>query len=187
MCTTPPFQAFRSGLHIPASLFADFEDWRMGTFGWTLRGAPDPRSGDYSQGNDVYEASSLPRGGHFDPRNFTSLGPRVSVEVNRRGVTCCWFVPRTSCVGWIWNCTWCQCCPCMAHCFYRSVSFFIVCFQSARVPPSAVNVSLTSRQRRCQLRIVRSSRQLLMSRLSPLMFDRGIFIACATSDYRSSG
>lgn len=82
---------------MPASLFADFEDWRTGTFGWTIRGAPDPRDGDLSGTYGTYDSSSsdssgedeeivatAPRGGHFDPRNFSSLGPRVPVEVGRR-------------------------------------------------------------------------------------------------------
>lgn len=64
----------------------------MGTFGWTMRGAPDPRDGDYygtydSSGEEGEEtnAATAPRGGHFDPRNFTSLGPHVSVEVRVTG------------------------------------------------------------------------------------------------------
>lgn len=74
-------------------LFADFEDWRMGTFGWTMRGAPDPRDGDfddgYGSGNGENEARIMaPRGGHFDPRNFSSLGPRVPVEVS--AAVCPW-------------------------------------------------------------------------------------------------
>ncbi len=79
---------------MPASLFADFEDWRTGTFGWTIRGAPDPRDGDFfgaygtydssSSGEDEENFATAPRGGHFDPRNFSSLGPRVPVEVGRR-------------------------------------------------------------------------------------------------------
>ncbi|CAN0506840.1 unnamed protein product, partial [Ectocarpus sp. 12 AP-2014] len=73
-------QAFRGGLHVTTGLFANFEDWRMGTFGWTMRGAPDPRDGDfddgYGSGNGENEAGiTAPRGGHFDPRNFSSLGP----------------------------------------------------------------------------------------------------------------
>ncbi|CAM9699013.1 unnamed protein product, partial [Laminaria digitata] len=74
-------QAFRQGLHVPASMFANFEDWRMGTFGWLMRGAPDPRAGDSDGGDAAEDGGVSPRGGHFDPRNFTSLGPRVSVEV----------------------------------------------------------------------------------------------------------
>ncbi|CAN0158214.1 unnamed protein product, partial [Hapterophycus canaliculatus] len=77
-------QVSAEGVHVPASLFADFEDWRMGTFGWTMRGAPDPRDGDYdrsdgSSGEEGEETNALtaPRGGHFDPRNFSSLGPRI--------------------------------------------------------------------------------------------------------------
>ena len=58
----------------------------MGTFGWTIRGAPDPREGDFSasynhQEGDESGTTTVPRGGHFDPRNFSSLGPRVPVEV----------------------------------------------------------------------------------------------------------
>lgn len=50
----------------------------MGTFGWTMSGAPDPKAGD-----DVVSDREItpPRGSHFDPRNFSSLGPRVAVEV----------------------------------------------------------------------------------------------------------
>lgn len=54
----------------------------MGTFGWSMRGAPDPREGDYKFGK---EGGDPPRGGHFDPRNFSSLGPSVAVEVRRQG------------------------------------------------------------------------------------------------------
>lgn len=87
-------------MHVPASLFADFEDSRMGTFGWTIRGAPDPRDGDFSatSGNgeeDENSTTTAPRGGHFDPRNFSSLGPRVSVEVSeaRSVKVCSWATP----------------------------------------------------------------------------------------------
>lgn len=34
------------------------------------------------EGGDGEAATTAPRGGHFDPRNFSSLGPRVSVEVS---------------------------------------------------------------------------------------------------------
>lgn len=51
----------------------------MGTFGWSLRGASDPREEDYNFG-EGHEISL--RGGHFDPRNFSSLGPRVPVEAS---------------------------------------------------------------------------------------------------------
>lgn len=60
----------------------------MGTFGWSLRGAPDPREGDYDDfvGWGVGGTSEVApiRGGHFDPRNFSSIGPRVSVQVRIR-------------------------------------------------------------------------------------------------------
>lgn len=64
----------------------------MGTFGWTIRGAPDPREGDLSASYGIGEedentTTTVPRGGHFDPRNFSSLGPRVSVEVCKQGQT----------------------------------------------------------------------------------------------------
>lgn len=60
----------------------------MGTFGWIIRGAPDPRDGDssgsYGSGEeDGDSTTTAPRGGHFDPRNFSSLGARVSVEVSK--------------------------------------------------------------------------------------------------------
>lgn len=82
-----PHKAFREGIHLSADLFANFEDWRMGTFGWTLAGAPDPRAADDSNsgvwwGEEEESIKISPRGAHFDPRNFTSLGPRISVEVS---------------------------------------------------------------------------------------------------------
>ena len=77
----PPVQAFRDGLHVSANLFADFEDWQMGTFGWSMHGAPDTREADYSSHAHGVGEAAPPRGAHFDPRNFSSLGPRVSVEV----------------------------------------------------------------------------------------------------------
>lgn len=69
---------------MPATMFANFEDWRTGSFGWLMRGAQNPRAED-GDGRDVAAVAEgervSPRGAHFDPRNFTSLGPRVSVEV----------------------------------------------------------------------------------------------------------
>lgn len=60
----------------------------MGTFGWTLAGASDPRAADDGDNGAWWreeEGSTAvvsPRGAHFDPRNFSSLGPRISVEVS---------------------------------------------------------------------------------------------------------
>lgn len=47
-------------------LFADFEDWHVGSHGWRRRGGPPP-----------HDPQVPPNGAHFSPLAFESLGPSV--------------------------------------------------------------------------------------------------------------
>lgn len=59
-------QKFAGGTHVPIPLFANFEDWRQGTVGWQTS------KRNIKMRNRVY-----PRGAHFSPMDFVSLGPSV--------------------------------------------------------------------------------------------------------------
>lgn len=55
----------------------------MGTFGWTTPEARRQRARDTGHSwEEIEEGAPAPRGAHFDPMDFESLGPAVSVEVN---------------------------------------------------------------------------------------------------------
>ena len=61
------------GVNDPAALFTDFEDWRVGTKGWSHRGFDTvPRDG--------LPRLRKPNGAHFAPFNFTMLGPSVATH-----------------------------------------------------------------------------------------------------------
>ena len=61
----------------PAQLFADFEDWRAGSFGWRPRGAAPRRP----------SREEKPRGAHFHPFDQDSLGPAVpAYRAENRGL-----------------------------------------------------------------------------------------------------
>lgn len=72
-------QYFAGGKHIHIPLFADFEDWRQGTYGWW------GETYDWENSKDVYDSKimkgdkivPIPKGAHFSPFNFVSLGPSI--------------------------------------------------------------------------------------------------------------
>ncbi|KAJ1461354.1 hypothetical protein M885DRAFT_457457 [Pelagophyceae sp. CCMP2097] len=81
-------QAYAGGEHVHAYLFAGFEDWRQGSFGWGVRGSMgwvhDAAFGNFSELNHPREASyygvgdlRAPRGAHVSPFAFETVGPRV--------------------------------------------------------------------------------------------------------------
>ncbi|GMI11724.1 hypothetical protein TrVE_jg8603 [Triparma verrucosa] len=61
-------QSFAGGEHTPAYLFADFEDWRKGTF--SLRQGEPAGSFDPS-------TIAAPENAHFNPFDYASLGPSI--------------------------------------------------------------------------------------------------------------
>lgn len=60
-------QLFEAGQRFPSALFADFEGWQSGTFGWAHRGLVLASTGRLPK----------PRGAHFSPMAFASQGPTV--------------------------------------------------------------------------------------------------------------
>lgn len=58
-------QTFAGGQHKDIPLFADFENWRQGTKGWSDSRTKDPLN------------NSKPRGAHWSPFDFVSLGPSI--------------------------------------------------------------------------------------------------------------
>jgi hypothetical protein len=62
-------QLYEAGRRFTSALFDDFEDWRAGTYGWAHRGALLSRTGTTPH--------PRPKGAHFSPMAFESLGPTV--------------------------------------------------------------------------------------------------------------
>jgi hypothetical protein len=76
------FQYFSGGKHFQAALFADFDDWRQGTAGWK-------QSCDWEDNIDHCKPRNLnrntkPRGAHWSPFDFDSLGPNIPTFGGKR-------------------------------------------------------------------------------------------------------
>ena len=70
-------QSFAGGEHTKIALFADFEDWRQGTRGWK-QSCDFRRSSDKCFPQASNESHLLkPRGAHWSPFLFNSLGPNI--------------------------------------------------------------------------------------------------------------
>lgn len=83
--TSFTMQVFPGGEHKPIPLFADFEDWRQGARGWNKERC-DIIEGESSKckmpiggvKNGSYQnESKWPKGAHWSPFDFESLGPSV--------------------------------------------------------------------------------------------------------------
>lgn len=74
-------QAFAGGAHVMANLFASFEDWRPGTFGWRPLQQESAASGltnwSVFTPNGVDNHSITIRGAHIKPFAFSRLGPHI--------------------------------------------------------------------------------------------------------------
>ena len=74
-------QIFAGGEHRKIPLFADFEDWRQGTQGWYMSSCKDVNNGeqgcDLRIGEELVRNGKRPKGAHWSPFNFESLGPLV--------------------------------------------------------------------------------------------------------------
>ncbi|KAH8073924.1 hypothetical protein JL721_2476 [Aureococcus anophagefferens] len=87
-------QVFAGGAHVPADLFAGFENWRSGSHGWAPRGSSwSGLNGSVPGGEGV----GAPRGAHFAPMRFDRLGPQIRT-VDAWG----WCHERQPC-GPFWN------------------------------------------------------------------------------------
>ena len=67
-------QLFDEGTYFPVDLFLDFEDWRMGSWGFNFDGTMPLTE----------QSGKLIRGAHFNPFNTTSLGPDIPCYMQER-------------------------------------------------------------------------------------------------------
>jgi len=73
-------QHFVGGEHINIPLFADFEDWRQGTFGWWGQSCEWESSRHDlcdTESTKIDDSIPTPKGAHFFPFDFDSLGPSI--------------------------------------------------------------------------------------------------------------
>jgi hypothetical protein len=70
-------QLFSGGRHKQIPLFADFEDWRQGSQGWGKECHQSCSERKGSESNHNHKHFIKPKGAHWSPFDFRSLGPSV--------------------------------------------------------------------------------------------------------------
>jgi hypothetical protein len=68
----------------PVNLFLDFEDWRMGTRGWSWDGNIPPTAKGESSIEDAPAKAGTIRGAHFWPFDQVALGPDIPCYLQER-------------------------------------------------------------------------------------------------------